>query len=148
MFANSLFRSSPFEDLWRLQHELDEMLGASRAPGASGSVPRGAFPAVNVEPSADKVDVYLFAPGIEPQGLAVRIQQNLLTVSGERRAAASDGASPYRRERFKGTFQRTITLPEDVNPEASEARYRDGVLHISVQRRAAAKPRQIEVESA
>jgi HSP20 family protein len=148
MFGNTLFRSSPFEDLWRLQHELDELLGDGSAPGAIRSLPRGAFPAVNVEHSADKVDVYLFAPGIEPQALQVSIQQNLLTVKGERRVAVNDRATYYRQERFDGTFQRSITLPEDVNPEAIEARYRDGILHISVRRREAARPRQIEVKSA
>jgi HSP20 family protein len=148
MFASTLFRSSPFEDLWRLHRELDELLGDGTAPGAIRSVPHGAFPALNIGQTPEKVDVYLFAPGIDPKSLQISIQQNLLTISGERRVAVNESATYYRRERFDGAFQRAITLPEDVNPERIEARYRDGIVHISIQRHEAARPRQIEIQSA
>jgi HSP20 family protein len=94
----------------------------------------------------EQVDVYLFAAGLDPQTLDISIQQNLLTVAGERKVPADQGASYYRKERFDGTFRRVITLPEDVDPEQVEARYRDGVLEIHVRRREAARPRQIEVK--
>lgn len=73
------------------------------------------------------------------------IQQNLLTISGSRRIDAEEKAEYYRRERFDGDFRRVITLPEDVDPERVDAKYRDGVLQITVQRREAARPRQITV---
>jgi HSP20 family protein len=145
MFGSSLFRGSPFEDLWRLQHELDELFGDGPAAGAIRSLPRGSFPAVNVGQTPEKVDVYLFAPGIDPKSLQVTIQQNLLTISGERRLAADQGATHYRQERFNGSFQRSITLAEDVNPEGVTATYKDGVVRISVARREQARARQIEI---
>jgi len=87
-------------------------------------------------------------PGIDKDALQVNIEQNLLTIRGERRVPPAEGATQYRKERFDGAFQRTLTLPEDVDPEKVEASYRDGVLQISVQRREAARPRQITIQSA
>jgi HSP20 family protein len=91
------------------------------------------------------LDVYLFAAGLDPKSLNISIQQNLLTVSGERRVPMNEKATYYRQERFSGEFRRVITLPDDTDPDRVEARYRDGVLQISVQRRASAGPRQIQV---
>ena len=56
-----------------------------------------------------------------------------------------EAADYYRRERFEGEFRRVVTLPDDVDPERVEAKYRDGVLQITVQRRESARPRQITV---
>jgi HSP20 family protein len=147
MFGNSVFRSSALADLWRLQNEIEELFGDT-APGPIRSLPAGSFPAVNVGQTPEKVTVSLFAPGIDPQALRINIEQNLLTITGERRVPPTEGTTQYRTERFDGKFQRAITLPEDVNPEAVEATYRDGVVHISVQRRQASKPRQIAIQTA
>jgi HSP20 family protein len=57
-----------------------------------------------------------------------------------------EGAQYYRRERFDGAFHRAVNLPDDADPDRVEANYQDGVLHIAVQRRESAKPRQIEVK--
>jgi HSP20 family protein len=147
MFGSTLFRGSALEDLWRLQNEIEDLFG-DPAPGAIRSQPRGSFPAVNVGLTPDRVNVYLFAPGIDSSALRINIEQNLLTISGERRVAPAQKAAQYRKERFDGAFQRAITLPEDVDPEHIEAKYRDGVVHISIQRREAAKPRQITIQAA
>jgi HSP20 family protein len=92
------------------------------------------------------VDVYLFAPGIDPKSLDLAIQQNLLTVSGKREVKVQDEASYYRQERFSGEFRRVISLPEDVDPERVQAKYVDGIVQIGVQRRESARPRQIEIK--
>jgi HSP20 family protein len=146
MFGSTLFRGSALEDLWRLQSDLEELFGDT-TPGAIRSPPRGSFPAVNVRGTPDKVNVYLFAPGIDSKSLKINIEQNLLTISGERRVPPTEGAAQYRKERFDGGFQRAITLPEDVDPERVEASYRDGVVQISIQRREASKPRQIPIQA-
>jgi HSP20 family protein len=110
------------------------------------AVPRGTFPPINVGSTPERVDAYLFAAGLDPKSIDVSIQQNLLTVSGSRNVPVSEQADYYRRERFDGDFHRVIALPDDVDPDRVEARYRDGVLQITVQRRAAVRPRQIEVK--
>lgn len=91
------------------------------------------------------MELYLFAPGLDPKALEISIQQNLLTVSGERKLPAQEDVSWYRQERFDGGFRRVIGLPDDVDPDKVSAQYRDGILQISVERRKAAQPRQIQV---
>lgn len=135
-----------FDDFRRMEQQLEELFGrGSLLPGIR-SVARGTFPPINVGATAEKVDVYLFTPGIDPQSLDVSIQQNLLTVSGERKDAAQENAKYYRKERYQGEFRRVITLPEDIDQEKVEAKYVDGVLHICVHRREASKPRKIEIQ--
>jgi HSP20 family protein len=78
--------------------------------------------------------------------LNISLQQNLLTVEGERKIQYPEKVQFYRQERFSGQFRRVLTLPEDVDPDQVSAHYRDGVLQISVKRREAVRPRQIEVK--
>lgn len=137
--------SSVFDEFWRLQQEVDELFGSWSAPLGIRSLPRGSFPAVNVGQTPERVDVYLFTPGIDPKTLEISIQQNLLTVSGRRELKAEEEAAYYRQERFSGEFRRVISLPEDVDPERVQAKYVDGIVQIGVQRREAARPRQIEI---
>ena len=108
-------------------------------------MPPGTFPAINVGSTEDNVTVYLFAPGIDPGKLDISIQQNLLTVAGQREVPSDEDASYYRQERFGGDFRRVISLPEDVDPDRVEATYRDGIVQITVCRRESAKPRQIAI---
>jgi HSP20 family protein len=131
----------------RLEQELDEWFGSG--PTLYGaldlrSLPAGGFPAVNVAATPEAVTVYLFAPGVDPKQLEISIRQNLLSVVGSRDVPRSEGTY-YRRERFEGEFRRSISLPEDVDPEHVEAKYTDGILTVTVARRAAARPRQITV---
>jgi HSP20 family protein len=147
MFGSFMnLQNSLLDDFWRLQQEVDELLGDG-VPTSGGirSLPRGSFPAVNVVQTADDVQVYLFAPGLDPKKLDVSIQQGLLTIAGERQIPLDDKATYYRQERFSGEFRRAISLGEDVDAEHVEAKYRDGIVQIRLQRRAAAKARQIEI---
>jgi HSP20 family protein len=140
------FDSDLFNQLERMRRETDDFFGTW--PGAAGirSVRAGAFPSINIGASTQQVDVYVFVPGIEPKELEISLQQNLLTVAGERKLEEPEDVEFYRRERFGGSFRRVISLPDDVDPDNVKANYRDGVLHISVQRREEVKPRQIEVK--
>jgi HSP20 family protein len=135
-----------FDDFRRLEEEMDTMFG--RWPWQAGirSVARGTYPPINVGATPEQVDVYLFAAGLEPKTLDISIQQNLLTVAGERKAPMEKEGNYYRKERYDGPFRRVITLPEDADPEKVSANYQNGVLQIQVQRRPSARPRQIEVK--
>ena len=147
MFAiGSSAADSPFEELWRLQQQVDELFGAWASPaGGIRSLPQGSFPAVNIGHTPERVEIYLFAPGVDPKTLDISIQQNLLTVAGRREIPTDERATYYRQERFSGEFHRVIALPEDVDPDRVHARYQDGIVQIGVERREAARPRQIEV---
>lgn len=139
-------RSSLLDDFWRLHQEIEEVLGDGLSSSAGiRSLPRGTFPAINVVQTPTEVQVYLFAPGIDPKQLNVSIQQNLLTIDGRRQIPSEEKATYYRQERFSGQFHRAISLNDDVDPQRVEAKYRDGIVQITLHRREAAQPRQIEI---
>lgn len=140
-----------FADFDQLQRQLDELMAPRGWPSSIRAVGRGAFPAINMGSSADAVEIYAFAPGIDPAKLEVSVDKGLLTLSGERTAEApeqSDKINVYSRERFTGSFRRVISLPDDVDPSRVDAVYRNGVLRITVPKRESSKPRRIEVQSA
>ncbi|MGX2039226.1 Hsp20/alpha crystallin family protein [Methylocaldum sp. MU1018] len=140
------FETGLFDDFKRLEREMDDLFGRGPWPIGIRSAARGSFPPVNVGATPDEVDVYLFTPGVDPKTLDIAIQQNVLSVSGERKLPANENADYHRRERFGGEFRRAIALPEDADPDRVEARCENGILHVKLQRREAAKPRQIEVK--
>ena len=139
------FDTSLFDEFRRLEGEMDQLFGRGSLPAGIRATRRGTFPPVNVGATPERVDVYLFAAGLDPKSLDISIQQNLLAVSGDRKVPVDEAADYYRQERFDGEFRRVITLPDDVDPDRVDAKYRDGVLQITVQRREAARPRQITV---
>ncbi len=147
MFGNLRnFEGSLFNELKRLEQEMDQLLGRSAWPASIRSVARGTYPPINVGSTPETVNVYVFAAGLDPETLDISIQQNLLSVSGERKVVVKEDASYYRQERFDGAFRRVITLPDDVDPDRVNAKYQDGILQISVERQQAAKPRRIQVQ--
>ncbi|GIX30880.1 MAG: heat-shock protein Hsp20 [Porticoccaceae bacterium] len=140
------FETDLFAEFEQMRRQLDRLFGDWGLSSGIRTLAAGGWPAVNVGASPKQVDVYLFAPGLDPAKLDVSIQQNVLTVAGERTTEVPESAQVYRRERFSGTFRRSIVLPEDVDPDKVTAVYRDGVLRITVERRAEVQPRRIEVK--
>ena len=138
------FYNDLFAQLDRLQREMQPSFD-----GVSPSI-RGfaqGFPALNVGSTPQSVEIYAFAPGIDPQRIDLKLERGLLTLEGERAASAGDSQSTrHINERFDGRFRRVVSLPDDIEADAVSANYRDGVLHVSVQRRASAQPRRIEVQ--
>ena len=139
------FEGSLLDQFDRLHREMDEMF-ARPYPTSIRAVARGTFPAVNMGASAEQVDIYVFAAGVDPSSLDIQIQQNLLTIAGERKLEGAEDANYYLRERFNGSFRRVLNLPDDVDPDKVEAGYKDGVLHVAIQRREEVKPRRIQVK--
>ncbi len=153
----SLFAGDLLAELERLQRS------AQRFTGPATSIrgyDRLGFPALNVAGTPEAVEVYAFAPGLDPQSIAVTVERGVLSISGERAATlptppagqgsqpgrpAQAGATVHINERFSGRFQRAISLSDDADPDQVSATYTNGVLHVSVKRRASAQPRRIEV---
>ena len=97
MFGSLInFESSLFDQFRRMEQEMDELFGRGPLPAGIRSVARGTYPPINVGSTPEKVDIYLFAAGLDPKGLDISIQQNLLTVSGERRLPVNDNVNYYR----------------------------------------------------
>jgi HSP20 family protein len=143
----SLFsRGDVFAELDRLQRQLQQAFEYS--PSIRGFA-RGAFPALNVGGTPQSVEIYAFVPGVDPASIEVNLEQGVLTIAGERESdlpAEREKASVHIAERFAGRFHRVIALSDDVDPNAVQARCRDGVLHISIKRREAAQPRRIAIQ--
>jgi HSP20 family protein len=142
----SLFPRDLFAEMDRLTRELQQ--GFDLSPSIRGFA-RGGYPALNVGNTPAAVEIYAFAPGIDPAKVEVNLDRGVLTISGERAAAAPSGdarTTLHVNERFAGRFRRVISLPDDIDPDAVSADYRDGVLHVSVRRRESAQPRRIEVQ--
>jgi HSP20 family protein len=146
MLYRTLFPRDVFADLDRLQREVQQAFDHS--PGIRG-LPRGGYPAMNVGGTAKSVEIYTFAPGIDPASIDVQIEKGVLTIAGERKPdlpGKDEKASRHLEERFSGRFRRVVNLPDDVDPDAVQAKYRDGVLHISVPRKQAAQSRRISIQ--
>ncbi len=141
----SLFPRDVLAEMDRLQREMQQAFDLS--PTIRG-VARNGFPAINVGGTPQAIEVYVFAPGVDPATLEVQLERGLLTIAGERKSPLADAdakATAHINERFDGRFRRVVTLPDDADPDAVQAQLRDGVLHITVQRRASAQPRRITI---
>jgi HSP20 family protein len=141
----SNFDANLLDEFRRIEGEVDQLFGRGVSPVGIRTMRRGAFPPINVGSTPERVDVYLFAAGLDPKSLDLSIQQNLLVVAGTRSVPVDEEADYYRQERFGGDFRRVVSLPDDVDPNRVDAKYRDGVLQITVHRREVARPRQITV---
>jgi HSP20 family protein len=141
----SLFPRDLFAEMDRLQRDLSGLFDPSPAIRGLG---RGGFPALNVGSTPTAVEIWAFAPGMDPATIEVHLDRGVLSLAGERKglAAGDDKSTLHVNERFAGRYRRVISLPEDIDPTAVSADYRDGVLHVTVQRKATAQPRRIEVQ--
>ena len=144
---HSLFPRDVFAELDRLQREMRDAFDLSPSIRGLG---RGGFPALNVGGTPQSVEVFAFAPGLDPATVEVNLDRGVLTIAGERQAdlPSEDDrkAAVHINERFSGRFRRVVSLSDDVDPNSVSADYRDGVLHISAKRRESAQPRRITVQ--
>lgn len=143
----SLFTRDLFAELDRLQRDMSSLFDYSPSIRGFG---RGGYPALNVGSTPTAVEVYAFAPGIDPASIDVNLERGVLTIAGERKPAAptanDEKATLHLDERFAGRFRRVVSLPDDIDPNGVSAEYTNGVLHVTVKRREAAQPRRIEVQ--
>ncbi len=135
---------SLFDEFDRMQRDMDQLFGTWPRAAIRGGRP-GAFPPINIGATEDEVHVHVYAPGFDATQFNITIQQNVLSIAGNRAPEPHEKRSWYLRERYEGEFQRAVTLPEDVDPERVEASYRNGVLQLVIKRRAAVRPRQIRI---
>ena len=143
------FRSS-LQDVTVLQNRLNSIFhDFARPVGAeSETLAAGSFvPAVDIYEDAQHLALKLEVPGVKQDDLDIRVENQTLTVKGERRLEAEEKEENFHRiERRFGSFVRSFTLPQTVDPETVKASYENGVLHLSIAKKAEAKPKQIKVE--
>jgi len=138
----ALFQS-PFDAMAGLQQALDAFRTSGWLDeGLSGS---GAYPPINVFRKGDDFTVIAEVPGVRKSDLEVQVKGRTIRLSGSKAVAYSAEASLHRRERLEGKFDRTVTLPVDIDSDNVQAECHDGILALLLKRAEHAKPRVVTV---
>jgi HSP20 family protein len=147
-----LTRWEPFHEFATLQDGINRVFRQSyaapyREQDRDESLTTSSFaPAVDVYEDEHTVTLKIEVPGIEEKDIDVQVENNTLTVHGERKIEKEEKEENYRRvERQYGSFTRTFTLPTTVDTDGVAATYDKGVLKIALPKKAEAKPKQIKV---
>jgi HSP20 family protein len=145
----AITRWDPYREVLTLQNRLNSLFqDYGRGHGENDSVSTAAFvPLVDVYEDEHKIVLKLEVPGLKQEDLNIQIENNSLTVKGERKFEKEEKEENFHRiERRYGSFFRSFTVPNTVNSEAVKASYDAGVLRIELEKRAEAKPKQIKVQ--
>lgn len=140
---------SPLADVAVLQNRLNSIFSDFAQPNAEdGSLAMGNFiPPVDIYEDAQQLVLKLEVPGIKQEDLDVQVENQTLTVKGERKFEKNEKEENFHRiERRYGSFARTFTLPQTVDAGSVKANYEHGVLTVSLAKKEAAKPKQVKVE--
>ncbi len=141
----------PYSEINRL---LDDMMGGTAGPARRSGRQQGAAtewaPAIDALTKDSDLVIRAELPGVKPEDVEISLHDNVLTISGERRAEQEEERGGYHiRERRYGSFRRSVALPEGIDESKISARYEDGVLEVSVQGGAVARePKRIQIETA
>jgi HSP20 family protein len=141
-------RWDPFREFSTLQDRMNRLFRESYGPeGRDESLTTSQFaPPVDVYEDEHNVVLKVEVPGIDEKDIDVRVENNILTVHGERKVEKEEKEENFRRvERQYGSFTRTFTLPSTVDAERIQADYDKGILKIVLPKKAEAKPKQIKV---
>ena len=144
-----LTRWEPIRELATLQDRMNRLFSDSFSPVTSEeSLSAGSFvPPVDVYEDEQGIRLKMEVPGVDEKDIDIRLENNLLTVRGERKLESETKEENYHRiERRYGSFTRSFTLPNTVNQEEVKAAYAKGVLTIPLGKRAEARPKQIKVD--
>jgi HSP20 family protein len=141
-----LTRWDPFRELSSIQDRMNRLFQDQYA-GREESLVSGSFvPAVDVYEDEQSIQLRFEVPGIDEKDIDIRLENNTLTVRGERKFEQEQKEENFQRiERRYGSFTRSFTLPNVVNTEDVQAEYDKGVLTVRLAKRAEAKPKQIKV---
>jgi HSP20 family protein len=142
-----LTRWDPFRELYALQNRMGRLFEEQYGSGREDSLTAGAFvPPVDIYEDEHSLQLKMEVPGIDEKDLDVKVENNTLTVTGERKFEKEQKEENFHRiERRYGSFSRSFTLPSTVNTEDINASYDNGVLTVRLAKRAEAKPKQIKV---
>jgi HSP20 family protein len=135
--------TDPFDALFNLQRALEgRLLSGWLDNQTTGG---GPFPPINVFQQGDDVLAIIELPGVDKASLQVQAKENTVRIAGRKSIAYADGVSVHRSERMSGEFDRTISLPVQLDPDGIKAEYRDGILALFLPRAERDKPRSIKI---
>lgn len=142
----TLNRWEPFRGASTLQEQVNRLFGNALERSAEESNLTSWAPAVDIYETEHELVVKADVPEVDPKDLDIRVENNILTIRGERKFEKKVNEENYLRvERAYGTFSRSFSLANTVNSEAIKADYQNGVLTLTIPKREEAKPKQIKV---
>ena len=133
----------PFDALFNLQRALEARLASDWLQDQTTS--EGPFPPVNVFQQGGDLLAIIELPGIDKGSLQIEAKENAIRIAGKKAVSYPEGVSVHRRERVAGEFDRTISVPVQLEADRIKAEYRDGVLALFLPRSERDKPRTIPV---
>ena len=145
----SIVRWEPFGDLVTLREAMDRLFEESFIrPGSRLLSPHGGDLALDMYETDDEIVVTAVLPGVKPEDVDVTITGESLCIKGETQAETTvENANYLRQERRYGAFSRTIALPSPIQPDKAEAKFKDGVLTLSIPKAEEAKPKTIKIKT-
>jgi HSP20 family protein len=142
----AIARWEPFRGVSALQDQVNRLFNEGFERTGEESSLSAWSPAVDIYETEHELVVKADLPDVDPKDLDIRVENNLLTIRGERKFEKKVSEENYLRvERSYGSFARSFTLANTVNPDAIKAEYQNGVLTLSIPKREEAKPKQIKV---
>ena len=135
--------SNPFEALLQFQKQLDARLASDWLGDSTAAM--GAYPPINIFQQGHDFVAVVELPGVRREDLSIEAKDGTIRISGKKTLDYGEGVSIHRRERLEGSFDRTITLPVQIDPDRIKAEYGDGILALFIPRAESDKPRSIQV---
>lgn len=145
----NIIKYDPFREMRSLQDEVNRLFASSFSRGDNNDLMRGAWsPQVDIFENKNEIVLEAELPGMKPEDVDISIENNVLTIRGERKFEKKDeGDNFHRVERSYGSFTRSFTLPPTVAAENANAEFENGVLRLTLAKREEAKPRRIEIKA-
>jgi HSP20 family protein len=135
--------NDPFEALFALQRALDARHDSDWMGESTAGI--GSYPPMNIFQKGDDFVAIVELPGVSKNDLQIEAKENTIRIFGNKTINYEKTASVHRRERLSGVFDRTISIPIQINPDGIRAEYRDGVLAVFIPRAESEKPRIIKI---
>jgi HSP20 family protein len=135
--------ADPFDVMFNLQRALDARTASDWLRGLTAG--QGGFPPINVFAQGENILAIVELPGVDRENIDIEAKENTIRISGKKLISYPENASAHRRERFSGQFDRTLSLPIQLDPDGIKAEYRDGILALFLPVAESAKPRTIKI---
>lgn len=135
--------TDPFDLMFNLQRALEARIASDWLQGLTAS--QGAFPPINVFAQGENILAIVELPGVARDDIEIQAKENTIRISGKKLISYPEAASAHRRERFSGQFDRTLSIPIQIDPDGIKAEYRDGILALFLPVAESEKPRAIKI---
>ncbi len=143
----AIMRWDPFGELLKMQRDMDRIFSRIGSEVQSSTAATAWMPRINVKQSGDDIAVHVELAGIKPEDVDIEVTDGVLTIKGERKSETEKEDEGWLvRESSFGAFERSMVLPEGVDPESIKAEFKDGMLEVHIPKALeAARPKTTKV---